>query len=85
MNIFNFQVFIRAASLGGDHSLALHPMTTTHVQLSTEEQLKAGIVDNLVRLSVGLEDSDDLIKDLVTHLTKNHLKTLTLKIFLLNM
>lgn len=65
--IFYFQkVFIRAASLGGDHSLALHPMTTTHVQLSTEEQLQAGIVDNLVRLSIGLEDSEDLKEDLVT-------------------
>ncbi len=63
---FNLKVFIRAASLGGDHSLALHPTTTTHVQLPIEDQLQAGIVENLVRLSVGLEDPEDLKQDLVT-------------------
>jgi cystathionine beta-lyase/cystathionine gamma-synthase len=58
------KLFIRAASLGGDHSLAVHPITTTHAQMTPEDKEDSGIVDELVRISVGLEDVEDLIRDL---------------------
>lgn len=64
------KLFIRAASLGGDHSLALHPTTTTHAQVTKEDKADSGIVDDLVRISVGLEDVEDLIWDLEVALEK---------------
>lgn len=54
----------RAGSLGDTHSLALQPATTTHRQLSAGELLEAGISEGFVRLSVGLEDLEDLCADL---------------------
>lgn len=65
-----FQLFLRAASLGGDHSLAVHPITTTHAQMTPEDKADSGIVDSLVRISVGLEDVEDLIQDLESALEK---------------
>ncbi|QHS10972.1 PLP-dependent aspartate aminotransferase family protein [Sinimarinibacterium sp. NLF-5-8] len=53
-----------APSLGGVESLATQPVTTTHHDMAVKERLKRGIVDGLVRLSIGLEDVDDLIADL---------------------
>ena len=53
-----------AVSLGDAESLIQHPASMTHSALSDEEQEKAGISKGLIRLSVGLEDSDDLIEDL---------------------
>lgn len=53
-----------AVSLGGIESLIQHPASMTHVKLSREAKLKAGITDELVRFSVGIEDLDDIIKDL---------------------
>jgi len=44
--------------------LAIHPATTTHSQLSSEEQLKTGVSESYVRLSVGIEHVDDIINDL---------------------
>ena len=52
------------ANIGDVRSLAIHPATTTHSQLSDEEQLSAGVDPGLVRLSVGLESIDDIIADL---------------------
>ena len=60
----SFQVFSLAESLGGVESLINHPATMTHASIPKEERIKAGVVDNLLRLSVGVEDIDDLIEDL---------------------
>ncbi|HHP7240066.1 MAG TPA: trans-sulfuration enzyme family protein [Cyclobacteriaceae bacterium] len=58
------KIFSLAESLGGVESLAGHPATMTHASIPMEERLKSGLTDSLIRLSVGIEDSDDLIKDL---------------------
>jgi cystathionine gamma-lyase len=60
----NLSVFTLAESLGGVESLAGHPASMTHASIPKEEREKAGVVDSLIRLSVGIEDVDDLIKDL---------------------
>ena len=60
----SFKVFSLAESLGGVESLINHPVTMTHASIPKEEREKAGVVDNLLRLSVGVEDIDDLIDDL---------------------
>jgi len=56
--------FTCAESLGGVESLIGHPATMTHASIPRDERLKAGITDSLMRLSVGVEDIDDLIEDL---------------------
>ena len=58
------QIFSLAESLGGAASLVSHPATMTHASMPQEHREKAGITDQLVRLSVGLENVDDLIDDL---------------------
>lgn len=58
------QVFTLAESLGGVESLAGHPASMTHASIPKEEREKIGVVDSLIRLSVGIEDVDDLIEDL---------------------
>ena len=58
------KVFTLAESLGGVESLAGHPASMTHASIPKEEREKTGVVDSLIRLSVGIEDADDLIKDL---------------------
>lgn len=58
------ELFCLAESLGGVESLICHPATMTHAAVSPENQAKAGITDNLLRLSVGIEQVDDLIADL---------------------
>jgi cystathionine gamma-lyase/cystathionine beta-lyase len=60
----SFKVFSLAESLGGVESLINHPATMTHASIPKAEREKAGVVDNLLRLSVGVEDVDDLIADL---------------------
>lgn len=60
----SFNVFSLAESLGGVESLINHPATMTHASIPKEEREKAGVVDNLLRLSVGVEDVDDLLNDL---------------------
>lgn len=60
----NLHIFALAESLGGVESLADHPAIMTHAAVPLEERLKTGITDNLVRLSCGIEDADDLIDDL---------------------
>jgi cystathionine beta-lyase/cystathionine gamma-synthase len=59
-----FTVFSLAESLGGVESLVCHPVTMTHGSIPKEEREKAGIIDSLIRLSVGVEDIEDLINDL---------------------
>jgi cystathionine beta-lyase/cystathionine gamma-synthase len=58
------KLFALAESLGGVESLANHPATMTHGAIPREERLKVGLLDSLIRLSVGIEDPDDLIADL---------------------
>jgi len=58
------QVFALAESLGGVESLIGHPATMTHASIPKEEREKSGVVDSLIRLSVGIEDIEDLIEDL---------------------
>ncbi len=58
------KVFTLAESLGGVESLASHPASMTHASIPKEEREKTGVVDSLIRLSVGIEDIDDLIEDL---------------------
>lgn len=60
----NFKVFTLAESLGGVESLINHPATMTHGSIPKEEREKVGVTDNLLRLSVGVEDIDDLLEDL---------------------
>ena len=57
-------LFTLAESLGGVESLCGHPATMTHASIPKEEREKSGVTDSLIRLSVGIEDSDDLIDDL---------------------
>jgi len=58
------RVFTLAESLGGVESLAGHPASMTHASIPKEEREKSGVVDSLIRLSVGIEDEQDLIADL---------------------
>ncbi len=58
------KIFTLAESLGGVESLAGHPASMTHASIPKEEREKTGVVDSLVRLSVGIEDGEDLIADL---------------------
>lgn len=60
----NLKIFTLAESLGGVESLAGHPASMTHASIPKEEREKTGIVDSLIRLSVGIEDKEDLIADL---------------------
>jgi len=60
----SFNVFSLAESLGGVESLINHPVTMTHASIPKAERDRVGVVDNLLRLSVGVEDVEDLIEDL---------------------
>ncbi len=60
----NLKIFTLAESLGGVESLSGHPASMTHASIPKEEREKTGVVDSLIRLSVGIEDVDDLIEDL---------------------
>ncbi len=59
-----FEVISISNNLGDTKSLATHPATTTHMRIGAEERAKLGITDGIVRLSVGLEDVEDLVEDL---------------------
>jgi len=59
-----FELFTLAESLGGVESLSGHPATMTHASIPAEQRRKAGLSDSLIRLSVGIEDAEDLIADL---------------------
>jgi len=58
------KIFALAESLGGVESLINHPASMTHASIPKEERIKNGLSDSLIRLSVGIEDADDLIDDL---------------------
>ncbi|MCB0575542.1 MAG: PLP-dependent transferase, partial [Saprospiraceae bacterium] len=58
------ELFSLAESLGGVESLIGHPASMTHASIPREERLKVGLSDSLIRLSIGVEDVDDLIADL---------------------
>ncbi|MBJ57066.1 MAG: O-acetylhomoserine aminocarboxypropyltransferase [Rickettsiales bacterium] len=62
--IENLKIFSHLANIGDAKSLVIHPATTTHAQLSNKELKKLGISEDLIRLSIGIEDVEDLIKDL---------------------
>jgi len=62
--INHLKLFSHVANIGDAKSLAIHPATTTHSQLTPEEQRAAGVTDDFIRLSIGLEDVRDLIWDL---------------------
>lgn len=64
------QLFYHVANIGDARSLAIHPATTTHSQLSAEEQAATGVSEGYVRLSIGLEHIDDIIADLEQALDK---------------
>jgi cystathionine gamma-synthase len=67
----NLELFTLAQSLGGVESLISHPSTMTHAGMEIADQLEAGITQSLVRLSVGIEDIDDIIEDLTYGLAKS--------------
>ena len=58
------KMFYHVANIGDARSLAIHPATTTHSQLTQEELLAAGVTPGYVRLSIGIEHPDDIIADL---------------------
>ena len=58
------QMILRLVNIGDAKSLACHPVSTTHRQLSTEELKAAGVSEEMVRISVGIEHIDDIIADI---------------------
>ena len=58
------QFMSHLANVGDARTLVIHPASTTHRQLSEEEQVKAGVTSDMVRISVGLEEIDDILWDL---------------------
>ncbi len=62
--INNLKLFSHLANVGDAKSLAIHPASTTHSQLSDEEQLSAGVTPDFIRLSIGIEDIEDILWDL---------------------
>lgn len=67
--IDNLKLFSHLANVGDARSLAIHPATTTHQQLSPEEQAASGVTDDYVRLAIGLEAIEDILSDLDQALT----------------
>lgn len=66
----NFEIFVLAESLGGVESLCGHPASMTHASIPKAEREKVGLSDSLIRLSVGIEDAEDLKNDLAQALNK---------------
>jgi O-acetylhomoserine (thiol)-lyase len=62
--IDSLKLFSLLANVGDAKSLVIHPASTTHQQLSREEQLAAGVTEDMVRVSIGIEDVKDIIDDL---------------------
>ena len=62
--IEHVKLFSHLANIGDAKSLCIHPASTTHQQLSREERISTGVTDDLIRLSIGIEDPNDLIEDL---------------------
>jgi len=72
----NLKYFTLAESLGGVESLVCHPATMTHAAMAKEARINAGITDNLIRLSVGIESAEDLINDLDNALNRSQIRTI---------
>ena len=68
--IDSLEMFYHVANIGDARSLAIHPATTTHSQLTADEQLATGVTDGYVRLSIGIEHIDDILADLDQALEK---------------
>lgn len=68
--IDNLEIFSLLANVADAKSLVIHPATTTHAQLSEEEQKAAGVTPDQIRLSIGIEDAEDLIYDIDQALKK---------------
>jgi len=62
--IESLKLFSHLANVGDAKSLAIHPGSTTHSQLSDEQQIASGVTPDLVRLSIGIEGIDDILADL---------------------
>jgi len=62
--IERLQLFSHLANIGDAKSLAIHPASTTHAQLTPEQQFEAGVTPDFIRLSIGLEDIEDILWDL---------------------
>ena len=62
--INQLKLFLHLANVGDTKSLAIHPASTTHQQLNAEDLKKTGISPELIRLSIGIEDIEDIIADL---------------------
>ena len=67
----NLELITLAESLGGVESLACHPASMTHAAIPADIRKEVGIVDELIRFSVGIEDADDLIADLEQSILKS--------------
>jgi O-acetylhomoserine (thiol)-lyase len=68
--IDNLELISHLANIGDAKTLAIHPATTTHSQLSSEERIQTGVTEDYIRLSIGLETADDIIEDLDQALSK---------------
>jgi O-acetylhomoserine (thiol)-lyase len=68
--IEGLQFFSHLANVGDAKTLVIHPASTTHRQLSEEEQIRAGVTPDMIRLSIGIEDIDDILWDLDQALQK---------------
>jgi O-acetylhomoserine (thiol)-lyase len=62
--IDNLKLFSLVANVGDAKSLVIHPASTTHQQLSKDEQIATGVSEDYIRLSIGIEDFEDIIQDL---------------------
>jgi O-acetylhomoserine (thiol)-lyase len=69
--IQNCEFLSHLANVGDAKTLVIHPASTTHRQLSEEEQIKAGVTPDMIRLSVGIEEVDDIIWDIEQALQKS--------------
>jgi O-acetylhomoserine (thiol)-lyase len=68
--IDNLELLYHVANIGDARSLAIHPASTTHSQLSDEDQMASGVTPGYVRLSIGIEHIDDIIADISQALSK---------------
>ena len=69
--INNLKLIYHVANIGDARTLAIHPASTTHSQLSPEDQIKAGVTPGYIRISVGIEHIDDIIEDIDQALNKS--------------
>ena len=68
--IENVNLFSHLANIGDSKSLVIHPSTTTHQQLTREEQESTGVTEDFIRLSIGIEDVEDIIADIEQALSR---------------